>query len=121
MSRKTRINKRELAATLRESVFAPNKPGPLKIMVDVGDPRYYIQRAMEFGTLTLQSPTIDQQIDYLEQAIALLAVAKHTIRSDKLSSVKLPVPSSFKKLVRYGVNPDSFHTQEEIDAMVDKR
>jgi len=52
MTRKTKINKRELAAVLRESVFAPNKPGPLKVIMDVGDSRYYRQRALELITLS---------------------------------------------------------------------
>jgi len=82
MKRKSKITKRELAAVLRESVFAPNKPGPLKIIVDVGDSRYYSQRALELIVLSLQSPTGEQKQDYLGDAITLLGVAKHTIRTN---------------------------------------
>ncbi len=82
MKRKSKITKRELAAILRESAVAPNKPGPLKIIIDVGDVQYYMRRAMELVTLTLISPTVDQQEYYLEQAIFLLGVAKHTIRTN---------------------------------------
>ena len=90
---KTKINKRQLAAVLRESIFAPNKPGPLKIIIDVGDPRYYMQRAIELSTLCLASPTVEQQEYYLEQAITLLAVAKHTIRDNQKEVVNLSLPS----------------------------
>jgi len=82
MKRKSKITKRELAAVLRESVFAPNKPGPLKVIVDVGDSRYYSQRALELIVLSLQSPTGEQKQDYLGDAITLLGVAKHTIKTD---------------------------------------
>lgn len=75
------MTKRELAAILRESVFAPNKPGPLKVIMDVGDSRYYMQRALELILLSLKSPTDEQKLDYLGQAITLLAMAKHSIRT----------------------------------------
>ena len=87
--KKSKINKRELAAILRESIFAPNKPGPLKVIIDVGDSRYYRQRALELITLSLTSPTEEQCEYYLEQAITLLAVAKHVIRSNKNQSTTL--------------------------------
>ena len=80
--KKSKITKKELAAVLRESVFAPNKPGPLKVIVDVGDSRYYMQRALELIVLSLQSPTAEQQRDYLGDAITLLGVAKHTIKTE---------------------------------------
>ncbi len=64
---------------LRESVQAINKPGPLRVIVDVGDTRYYVQRAKELVTLTLESPTSEQQIAYLSDAIFLLGVAKFNV------------------------------------------
>ncbi len=81
MARKSKINKKEIAAVLRESVQAINRPGPLRVIVDVGDTRYYVQRAVELGTLILESPTSEQQIAYLSDAIFLLGVAKHDIQS----------------------------------------
>lgn len=81
MPRKSKITKKELAAVLRESVQAINRPGPLRVIVDVGDTRYYIQRVLELVTLILESPTNEQQIAYLSDAIFLLGVAKHNIRS----------------------------------------
>ena len=101
MTRKTKINKRELAAVLRESIFAPNKPGPLKVIIDVGDTRYYSQRALELITLSLESPTEEQCAYYLEQAITLLAVAKFLIRSKDNMKGKL--------------------TQKQVNTVMDKR
>lgn len=88
VTRKSKITKRELAAVLRESVFAPNKPGPLKVIMDVGDTRYYRQRALELVTLSLETPTKEQCAYYLEQAITLLAVAKHIICQKENSKIK---------------------------------
>jgi len=82
MTRKSKINKKELAAVLRESVQAINKPGPLRVIVDVGDTRYYVQRALELSTLILESPTSEQQIAYLSDAIFLLGVAKYDIQCE---------------------------------------
>ncbi len=93
MPRKSKINKKELAAVLRESVQAINRPGPLRIIVDVGDTRYYVQRTLELVTLILESPTNEQQIAYLSDAIFLLGVAKHNIMS-KIEESKLKVKLS---------------------------
>ncbi len=101
MTRKSKITKRELAATLRESIFAPNKPGPLKVIMDVGGSYYYRQRALELVTLSLESPTEEQCVYYLEQAITLLAVAKHIIRSKDNMKGKL--------------------TQKQVNTVMDKR
>lgn len=80
MTKKSKITKKELAAVLRESVAAINKPGPLRVIVDVGDTRYYVQRATELLALVLESPTPQQQEAYLGDAIFLLGVAKHMTR-----------------------------------------
>ena len=111
MSRKSKINKRELAAVLRESVQAINRPGPLRVIVDVGDTRYYVQRAKELVTLILESPTSEQQIAYLSDAIFLLGVAKHDIRSTiktrepKISPDKPEVRSSEPVIERVPGDP----------------
>jgi len=85
MTRKSKITKKELAAALRESVAAINKPGPLRVIVDVGDTRYYVQRAIELLTLVLESPTPQQQAAYLEDAIFLLGVVKCYTNNDMCS------------------------------------
>ena len=72
------MNKRQIARALREAVFTPGKLGPLKIIADVGDADYYINRAREFLTLSLDSPTIEQQFYYLDMALSLIALAKVT-------------------------------------------
>jgi len=70
------ITKTKIAATLRESVFTPTTPGPLKVIIDVGDIDYYIKRSMELCTLALCSVTAKSKLSYLTQAISLLAVGK---------------------------------------------
>ena len=76
------MNKRQIAKALREAVFTPGKPGPLKIIADVGDADYYINRAREFLTLSLESPSIDQHIYYLNMALSLIALAKVNINEE---------------------------------------
>jgi hypothetical protein len=70
MTRKKRVNKTQLQRILRESVFDPNEPGPLKVISDVGNVDYYRNRSIELisdGNLKL--------------AIAVLALAiAHTER-----------------------------------------
>lgn len=105
MTRKSKITKRELAAVLRESVVAPNKPGPLKVIIDVGDPRYYMQRTLELVTLSLTSPSTEQQEYYLEQAIFLLGVAKHTIRRNQKKA---------------NLNPDKLETDVDLQESIEE-
>ncbi len=73
------MTKRKLQAILRESAFSPSKPGPLKIISDVGSLNYWITRAIELSTLSLTALTTDQRQHYLKQAISLLALARMTI------------------------------------------
>lgn len=74
-----KINQRQLAATLKESAIAPNSPGPVKIMMEAGDPRYLMQRAVELCKLAISSPTPNQQVNYLGKAISILGIAKFFI------------------------------------------
>lgn len=70
------MNKRQITKALREAAFTPNKPGPLKIIADVGNTDYYITRAIEFLALSLESPSYDQCTYYLNMALSLIALAK---------------------------------------------
>ncbi len=74
-----KINKTQIAATLRESVFAPNKPGPLKVIVDVGDKKYYARRAKEFIDYFIA----EGGSTFLATAISLLALAKLCEENEK--------------------------------------
>ena len=69
------MNKTQIAKKLRDSVFAPNKPGPLKIIADVGSSDYYIKRAIE---MLRQSEV--QELPWQEvsrrDAISLIALAR---------------------------------------------
>lgn len=76
MSKKQIITRRKIATILKESVFTPTTPSPLKVIIDVGDSDYYIKRAIELCTVSLKSESIKQQIVLLTQAISLLAVGK---------------------------------------------
>ncbi len=84
MTKKKLINIRELAAVLRESVISLVKPGPMRLMAEIGDHRYYRQRALELINLTLMASTPAQQTHYLEQAITLLGIAKHVIQQENV-------------------------------------
>lgn len=77
MSKKQVITQRGIAATLRESIFAPITPGPLKVIIDVGDIDYYIKRANELcESCFLEQSTMKSRLAAMTQAISLLAVAK---------------------------------------------
>ena len=80
------MNKRQIAAALREAVFTPGKRGPLQVIADVGDVDYYIRRAAEFLTLSLTALTEDQCFKYLNNALSLIALAKVTIDSEPLGN-----------------------------------
>lgn len=83
MGKKQKITKRKLAAILRESIFTPSNPGPLKVIFDVGDRDYYIKRAMELCAMALEQPFINHKINQLTTAITLLAIAKNEISSKR--------------------------------------
>ena len=68
--------KREIAAALRSAIFSPGKPGPLRVIADVGDLNYYIRRAQELLTLSLTALTTEQRDHYLTTALSILALAK---------------------------------------------
>ncbi|KKN17632.1 hypothetical protein LCGC14_0963840 [marine sediment metagenome] len=70
------MNKSQIAKALREAAFTPGKPGPLKVIADVGNINYYIRRATEFLTLSLTALTREQRVKYFDNALALTALAK---------------------------------------------
>ena len=82
------MNKRQIAKALREAVFTPGKPGPIKIIADVGSTDYYINRSREFLTLSLESPTFDQCTHYLNMALSLIALAKVNMDNEKANNQK---------------------------------
>lgn len=70
------MNKSQIAKALREAAFSPGKQGPLKIIADVGNINYYIRRAMEFLTLSLTALTPEQKVEYFNNALSMIALAK---------------------------------------------
>ncbi len=69
------MNKTQIAKKLRESVFAPNKPGPLKIIADVGNSEYYIKRAIEMLRHSEVQEELVQKQSRVD-AISLIALAR---------------------------------------------
>lgn len=65
----------QLKAILRESAFDPRKPGPFKVITDVGNVDYYINRAIE---LCYEAQTSNKPDAILMKAISLLALARVT-------------------------------------------
>lgn len=98
-----KINRTQLSKTLRESVVSPNARGPIKIMLETGDPRYLIQRATELCRLATSSPTPNQQVSYLETAITILAAAKFELKKNCVDEVKTTVFSSGEHTARQDV------------------
>jgi len=86
-----KINRTQLLKTLRESVVSPNAQGPIKIMLETGDPRYLMQRASELCRLATSSPTPNQQVSYLETAITILAAAKFELKKNCVDEVETTV------------------------------
>lgn len=84
------MNQRKIAAALRESVFAPNKPGPLKVVADVGNADYYILRAIEEAgnaSATMKEYRALRK-SQLTKAISLLALAKVTLDEEHPGDAK---------------------------------
>ncbi len=69
------MNKTQIAKKLRESIFAPNKPGPFKIIVDVGNSEYYIKRSIELLRHSEIQATPVQKQSRID-AISLIALAR---------------------------------------------
>jgi hypothetical protein len=65
-------SKTAIIKILRECVFDPREPGPMKIIADVGNQEYFITRAIEL--LSTEKQLLIQ--DELIQAIRLLVLAK---------------------------------------------
>lgn len=69
------MNQTQISKKLNDSKFAPNKPGPLKIIADVGCSDYYIKRAIELLRRSeVQEP--GKQAAMRTDAISLIALAR---------------------------------------------
>ena len=89
MTKKPRVTKTQIAAALREAVFVPTKPGPLKVIVDVGNHYYYMTRARELLALASESPSNPQRLKYLNMALSLIAISKVRIQNEDTISFNL--------------------------------
>lgn len=70
------MNQRQIQSKLKESVFAPSKPGPLKIIADVWNSDYYINRAIEMLAVSLDKNLTAGKPDLRRSAISLIALAR---------------------------------------------
>ena len=70
------MNKTQISKKLRDSVFAPNKTGPLKIIADVGNADYYITRAIELLRRSEVQASVNLKRAMRTDAISLIALAR---------------------------------------------
>ena len=70
------MNKTQISKKLKDSVFAPNKPGPLKIIADVGNSDYYITRAIELLRRSEVQASVNIKRGMRIDAISLIALAR---------------------------------------------
>lgn len=78
------MNQRQITKILRESVFAPNKSGLMRVITDVGSIDYYLNRAIEaIKRADLKHAPVTGLVPYdreqLTFAISLLALSKAQI------------------------------------------
>ena len=71
------MNKKQIAKVLKDSVVAPNKSGPFKIIADVGNSDYYIKRAIEMLRHS-EVQEFERQRQSRIDAISLIALARVT-------------------------------------------
>lgn len=69
------MNFRAIQKILSDCAFHPNKPGPMKVIMDVGGTNYYLDRAVEMIRES-QSPSIPSSEKWVlrQRAISLLAI-----------------------------------------------
>ncbi len=65
----------QLRKILNESLINPNKPGPMKVLVEINNPDYWVTRTVEL----LSDPTDEN----LKKAITLLALTRAYNEGDK--------------------------------------
>jgi hypothetical protein len=70
-----KLNKRKIAAVLRESVFSPTDNPLMKVICDVGNTDYYITRAEEELFKAKQVGVVAAN-KHLTLAVSLLVLAK---------------------------------------------
>jgi len=72
----SKVSKTQIVKILNDCKFNPRKPGPLKVIADVGNTDYYCRRAIEFIKDAKQEELHPgDKENYLTNAIALLALA----------------------------------------------
>lgn len=76
-----KVNKRNISRVLRDCTFSPQFDPVMKVIVDVGNPRYYINRAIEeLKRVPDELPFEDKR---LTTAIQLIVLAKIGLQYDE--------------------------------------
>jgi hypothetical protein len=90
------MNFRAIQKILSDCAFHPNKPGPMKVIVDVGSPDYYLNRAVEMIRES-QNPTLQPSEKWTlrQRAISLLAI--NILREQDISVKGIGGQSKSKK------------------------
>ena len=74
MAAKRNPGKRTIQKILNESCVDWNADGPMRIVADVGDIRYYVNRSIELLTQAKSTPNVADQC--IKDAISLLALVR---------------------------------------------
>lgn len=82
------MNKTQIRKALTECAFDPRKAGPLKVISDVGNTKYYLHRAIESVVKAANQTDIKGElmfsaVEEIDIAISLLALAKVKICTKK--------------------------------------
>jgi len=86
------MNKRQINKALRDCSFNPNERGPMRVVIDVNDPHYFLNRAIEAikSSDLRYSPVRGLRLfdtNQLTFAIKLLILAKLKIDEENQKSV----------------------------------
>jgi len=90
------MRSRELKKVLNESHINPNRPGPLKILVEIDNPAYWETRAIELiKEAQTHAVTLKDYHQNIRDAITLLALAR-THHVEAVQSGSQPVRTGGK-------------------------
>ncbi len=92
------ITKKDIQRELRSAIFTPSQPGPLKVILDVGNYSYFLRRASEL-LKEAELPMMNTSDSSLELALKLIAMAKaiHNKNNPKSYNITCPAIDLFPK------------------------
>ena len=78
----------ELRKVLNQSLINPQKPGPFRVVIDVGNPQYWRTKALELIAEANNAYTSSDEADqYIQEAITLLALSR-TFHAETLAKTR---------------------------------